>query len=427
MIPQSFIGVDKDGYLTICLQTNTKATYKGYAYMLKKITEMYASATTLVFQGPPYHYTQIGFPFPDGSWVETKGYWNGYQFEYEDISDKIMGAQPEVFIIGGAPAGFDLTGGPRVNDGAWHHLLFSFDISGPVHSEQPSAPPPNPDGSSGGPTPPPIITTRCKAWLAVDDKNYTDMALQRKPLVHDGFMAPLLPGVGTDVIGHGPTTSYGRQQLSLGPNDILPLNAWLHGFIGNPKDALLQFASNTPIQEVGNAFVPKGNFNALAWAGSLWPQYGNGVAPGDWLPVLVPPRPTVPDPKTLDVPTYDCPKFNLPVQGFPIGIPASTHHIQHNTGVEMAEFQIWANRTLDTGDVSKRRLFIDSKGKPVPPRKAADVLGKPDILLHGTGNWKNGRNTGSTGVNNDGSIKDSGQFDHIARIEKYLPDPQLNK
>ena len=55
-VPQSFIGVDKDGYLTICLQTNTKATYSGYAFQLDKITEIWATAT----------YTIVKFPLPLG-------------------------------------------------------------------------------------------------------------------------------------------------------------------------------------------------------------------------------------------------------------------------------------------------------------------------------------------------------------------------
>lgn len=93
----------------------------------------------------------------------------------------------------------------------------------------------------------------------------------------------------------------------------------------------------------------------------------------------------------------------------------------------MAELQIWAGQTLDTSDVSMRRLFIDDKGKPVPPSKAEKVLGKPDVKLHGSGNWKAGRNTGTSGIDKDGNTKSDGQFQHIAGIERFLPDPQLNK
>src|SRR5262245_14098492 len=69
-VPQSFIGVDANGYLTICLQTNTKAEYKGWAFQLDKITEI--SATLSYLDDPDLETA--------GTWVHVPGYWDGYEF-----------------------------------------------------------------------------------------------------------------------------------------------------------------------------------------------------------------------------------------------------------------------------------------------------------------------------------------------------------
>jgi hypothetical protein len=313
----------------------------------------------------------------------------------------------------------DFIGGPITGDGAWHHLLFSFDISGSVTSTQPA------DTINGRPA----TTTTCKAWLAVDDKNYTGMALQRRLKLPDGLIAPMLPGVpSSGVIPFGPVTSYSRDSFTpaLGENAILPQNVWVRGFTGNPRTGLPRYVSTTSISS-GSYYVPAGDFNALEWTGLIWPLYAD-KAPGKWLPTLTPARPTVPDPATtLDLPTYSCSGFMLPTADQPIGIPASKTHLEHNTGLEMAELQIWANQTLDTGIPENRRLFIDVDGKPTSMSVAEKVLGMPDIKLHGTGNWKKGKNTGKTGYDDEGQPIAAGQFEPTGSIEKFLPDPELNK
>lgn len=415
-VPQSFIGVDKDGYLIVCLQTNTKATYQGMAFMLDTITELWASRTELIVDGPPYSYTQVGWPFPDGHWESYPGFWNGYQFEYKDISNEVMGAQPETFVLGGPQVSIE-PGGPRVDGDHWHHVLLSFDIQGSVSVDHPE------NASITAPS----AKSTCRAWLAVDDHNYDGTALQRRLRIPDGITAPLLPGMGHDLLQIGPSIGLNRYELAIGPNDIVPQNAMLRAFFKSPRGDLPRCAANAPILTEATAFTPVGAFDPLSgWTGAIWPLYGNGVAPGPWLAVFDPPGPTVPDPQTtLSLPKYECSSFNIPVNGHPIGIPASTHHLAHNTGVEMAELQIWANKTLDTSKVEMRRLFIDKDGKPVPPDAAEAVLGKPDVLLNGAGNWMAGQNTGRSGVDNKGNIIPAGQFKPTAEIRAFLPDPKL--
>lgn len=414
-VPQSFIGVDKDGNLTICLQTKTKATYKGYAFQIEKFKELWATATYL---NKPTG--EAGF------WLEVSGYWNGYEFEYKDISQQVMGAQPECFLLGGPLGGIESIGAPVLRDGSWHHVLFSFDISGSVTSIAQASP------KTGGQTPRPVVTTSCQAWLAVDDTEYTGNNLQHRPKIHDGLVGyPKLPGtVTTEVIQFGPMVALSRDDLHLGSNDIIPQNVWLIGKTGNPREGLRQCAANSDIlisaEDAAAAGLPvspalkygaaPGDFNPLDWTGKIWTLYGHGVAPGPWLGSCQPPRPTVPNPLTFDLPTYTCSGFSLPLAEHPIGIPASSKYAAYNTGVEMAELQIWIGQSTEAGQ-GVRRLFIDKEGRAVSPKKAEEVLGKPDIKLHGSANWKQGKNTGTTGS----------EFRHVAGIEKFTPDPKLNK
>lgn len=85
--------------------------------------------------------------------------------------------------------------------------------------------------------------------------------------------------------------------------------------------------------------------------------------------------------------------------------------------VELAELQIFCDTTLDTGVVANRRAFIDDEGKPVPPDAAEKLMGKkPEVLLHGSGNWIKGINTGS----------DAAQLTPTGKIIGYSPDPSLH-
>lgn len=419
-VPQSFIGVDKDGYLTICLQTNTKAKYKGYAFQLDKITEIWATAT--------YYDSPIPITARSGHWVKVPGYWDGYEFGYKDISDDVMGAQSETFVIGGPPGSFDFVTIPTIRDGAWHHLLFSFDIAGSVEMSISAGPP-------GSPVVP-VATTQCKAWLALDDKNYTGAALQHRFPIHDGLQLPLLPGMGTDILGFGPVTTATRGIMHLGDNDILPRNCWIMPFRGIPKDGLQWFASTAGLwNEESTALIEKGDYNWFVWTGNIWPLFAV-LGDTNWRGELKPPRPSTPDPRTFDVPTYQCDGFSIPVADHPIGVPVSAYHLEHNTGIEMAELQIWANVTLDTSEVELRRLFIQpkidpvtnrTKYIPVPPAKAAEMLGEPDVLLHGSSNWKRGKNSGKSGKDHDGRPTEAGAFEPVAGIEKFKPEPELGK
>jgi hypothetical protein len=418
MVPQSFIGVDKDGYLIICLQTKTRADYKGYAYEMDRAEEMWGSIGRIVMSGP----TAPGLPVPHPVAFDESGpkYWNGYQFFHKDISDQIMRAQPEFFMLGGREVGFGDPGAtyPLVSDGEWHHLLFSFDIHGAVNSEQS-----NPTGSAVEV----LVTTACKAWLAVDDKNYTGAGLQPRVRAADKLLAPQLMGTATrQIIDFGPTTSFSRHQLKLGPNEIVPQNVWMRNFNGLPKDGVMRWTANLPLAEKDYPYgIKTGDFYTAPWAAAEWTLF-HGQIPGPVWPVdFAPLRP--PERENLNAPAYKCSSFVIPTNGHPIGIPASARHLAHNTGIEMAELQIWANKTLDTGNVNNRRLFIDAEGKPVSMGTAAKALGEPDIKLHGSSSWKQGSNSGSIGVDSNGDRIESGQFSRVGQIDQYKPDPQLHK
>lgn len=122
-----------------------------------------------------------------------------------------------------------------------------------------------------------------------------------------------------------------------------------------------------------------------------------------------------------------------------LGIPAAAHYVNGIFRCELAEFQMWTGVTLDTESQSNRRAFVDANGRPVEPTGTEDkpppavkLLGKkPDVLLHGSSNWKTGYNTGTLGVeiDGDGTINKipNGQFKPWGGIERYKPDPSLDE
>jgi hypothetical protein len=128
-------------------------------------------------------------------------------------------------------------------------------------------------------------------------------------------------------------------------------------------------------------------------------------------------------------PTYRISDPTVPCSDEPMGLPATTKYVKDIYDVDMAEFQMWVGQSIDTADEAMRRLFVapDKKGRmtPVKPSVAAAKLGQPDILIHRTGNWEKGKNTGKIGLNFDGSIKQSGQFVPKGTIIKFRPDPIL--
>jgi hypothetical protein len=394
IVPQSFIAVTEKGELKIFLQTNTRAQYKGYMYIAREAKALFAYATgnpdNRVILDPTY-------------WTYIGPYWAGWEFEYTDQSNQLMGAWPEYF---------QFNAGSVNND--WNHLLFSFDISGAVKVVQGSK------GRDATQFVAPFIvssSTGCKAWLALNDRNLTDGDLQNP--FPTPYIGGELNGIGTDEVNLWETLGYfwSRDELKLGPNDIVPQNAYLRSQMGAPRDSM-----------PGRAWVSRrtaSGFRALTgWEDQLFPTMYMGqigLHPGIVDPI------TTADPRNFDPPSYECQSFSIPIANHPIGIPGSQHHLDHNLGSDHAELQIWFGKTLDTGELLNRRLFITAEGKPQKMSVAEEVLGQPDIRLHLTNNWKKGLNTGSCGIDIDGVVKPEGQFIPVAGIERYQPEPEVGK
>jgi hypothetical protein len=134
-------------------------------------------------------------------------------------------------------------------------------------------------------------------------------------------------------------------------------------------------------------------------------------------------------------PSYNNQNPTVPASGNPIGIPAPVEYQDKIFRVEMAEFQMWTGQSLDTGDVNKRRLFIDFKRDkdgnpvvdpktnmftmiPVKPSIVAKALGTPTVMFHGVGNWQHGTDTGTLGK--------PGDFAPTGNIKRYKPDPSIS-
>jgi hypothetical protein len=128
------------------------------------------------------------------------------------------------------------------------------------------------------------------------------------------------------------------------------------------------------------------------------------------------------------IPSYSLGGMSVP-EGV-MGMPAPGKYVDHVYHCEMAEFQMFVGKTLDTDKEENRRAFLDYKrdanGNPVPdndgkvrlkpvkPDVAEKLLGKPPILMHGANKWIKGTNLGSGGA-----------FKPTGEIKKYKPDPAV--
>jgi hypothetical protein len=111
----------------------------------------------------------------------------------------------------------------------------------------------------------------------------------------------------------------------------------------------------------------------------------------------------------------------VPAHNLELGIPASDDYTDSIRHIMLSELQIFTGVHLDTGVESNRRAFIDADGKPVPPSEAEALVGrKPDVLLHGTGNWVHGTNTGLPVSGSVPALTPTG------KIDAYTPDPSLH-
>lgn len=131
-------------------------------------------------------------------------------------------------------------------------------------------------------------------------------------------------------------------------------------------------------------------------------------------------------------PEYHWAASPIPMNQGSVGLPASAEYVDTIYHCEMGEFQFFAGLALDTSVMNYRRAFVTADGRPVKPADTEKMLGRrPDILLHGTNNWKQGKNTGSTGIEintaGDEVINPAGQFQHMGLIKKYVPDPKLDE
>jgi hypothetical protein len=121
------------------------------------------------------------------------------------------------------------------------------------------------------------------------------------------------------------------------------------------------------------------------------------------------------DPTTLEpIGSYTLADPSVPPA--PLGLPGTQLVKGKILQVEMGEFQMWLGKSLDTASVGNRRLFITKEGEPQTNYTFVEkVLGKPQVRLHRSGNWKKGKNTGT--------LKSG--FDVIGKAETWKPDPSL--
>jgi len=297
---------------------------------------------------------------------------------YASAADIAVGATPESFRTTNRSTGVGLPhfpgyAGPEITADHWHHLLLSFDLSTSCNVEGTYLASGEASGDEVG-----TVISACKMWIALDDVNLTEKALS----------------------GYWPDGSSD-------PNAVLSPNTF---FIYRDVIAYDSFQ----VEPFNNG---KGNMIS---------QTGEG----------------------LTIPTGSYSPTQVPSGGEKLGLPATEDYVDFILPVEMAELQLFRDVTLDTGVEANRRAFVDADGVPVSPTEhpeidedtglpvldddgnpvmlpppAVELLGQtPDILLHGSGNWSRGINTGPP---DDADPLDD-DLDPTGLIASYKPGPSLH-
>jgi hypothetical protein len=348
----TFIGVDKDGFLVVHIQTGDIGVQTQTVFSLTKYELIDIGGGAVAPHLTYTDYSSVDSPYPDS--LGNDGYPHNWGIPHGGARE------PEDKLA------FD----------QWHHLLLSWDLGGSnaCHGVYWGSP-------GGGATPGPderhkYVDAASTMYCAVDDSNRVEKHLP-------GYMYPgMLPN---QII------SYLTYSIAGTSNVYGPPSSGISGVPTAQPEYNVSFAAGVPADGV---FIPA----ELSYNISYGRDGGvDGVTP-----------------------------------------------IKR---IEMAEFQLFTGIALDTGVEFNRRAFADYERdkdgniiydkdgkktlKPVNPKKAEELLGKkPEILLHGSSKWIAGKNTGTTGVDYS---KDppapipSGQFVPTAKINKYKPDPSLQK
>jgi hypothetical protein len=317
-----------------------------------------------------------GYVLPTRTWTRTT--------TYESAASVVMGCRPEIFSTLQTATGLSFpeeTVGQEVTPDHWHHLLLSGDLGLRCTTSGTLAP-------AGDPVSPGTSSQAAKMWMAFDDNNLT-----RKQLSF------FWPDDGED-------------------NDVLTTNAYYVY-----KDVVFQPSALPANDLLGNTVTEV--------------SLGHTAPTCDYVPEPV------------------------PAAGAVLGIPASAGYQNAIFPVELAELQFFTGVTLDTSIEENRRAFVSASsppdpdhpetgGTPVDPNKktsdadpqsgSIELLGQPpDILLHGSGDWIIGKNTGSLidnpdydpvlpeSADNPIKIPDpEKQFEPTGQIVSYTPDPSLH-
>lgn len=107
---------------------------------------------------------------------------------------------------------------------------------------------------------------------------------------------------------------------------------------------------------------------------------------------------TITNTVSVGTPSYAVGPSSIPSSGFALGAPGHTEFADIIQKVDVADFQVFTDVSLDTGVESNRRAFISTSKKPVSPTAAAALLGKPpEIFYQTTSDWTTGTNRGTGG------------------------------
>jgi hypothetical protein len=238
------------------------------------------------------------------------------------------------------------------------------------------------------------IKSACKAWLMVDGKEFKGKDLNFQPMIGD-------PLSGAEVV---------YREGKLGPNDIVPPNAWL-ALGGNAEGQ-----AEAGIGEIRQNMVT----SMTHWEYGYRTHLGGVTGPPAKIDTQTDEK------RRLD---YPRPRYEFTPNGLvggPIAIPAGKIlDDEYNCNIMMAELHIWNGKSKPVAEI------YDLFKHPGRIMSMDKELGKPTIRLHWASNWMFGRNTGSSGPRKTGTAsgidpkeQERGRFDDKGDIDRYLPDPE---
>jgi hypothetical protein len=438
IVPPSCIGAH-NGNLRVILQTSSKAKYTGCAWAQDSSQTIHISSPIscqdILHNPHPCSEPEGYVDFSDKYGTVKPNQFTGYNFKYNDVSGLECTQHPEAFIMDG----------PRIADGGWHHVVISFDLTGKAAAGgqdafieyeeytdakgevQERAKPRKEESqdvkdakceikaeSTGPDGDPPLPGT----WGQYSGADGEYALAPARYIINDpgypsnvSYAGKAAYGAPFEEVGkYGPATG-GTIKSSCRGWMVVDGQSYNKGSL-NHKQAYNDCKDRTHFDD--NAMAPPNAFlipgaeirtdmttNKTGWERDYRTLLGGFNGPAAKID-------STDEPRRYDYvrPSYELTSASIPIGSKPFAIPGGPKSLwgkhNRNYSVTMAELHIWTGKWLDLDKSDRMELLLKDGRKPGSIGKMDKHLGKPNVRLHWSTHWINGKNTGSSGVSETG-------------------------